>query len=377
MPKAERAPREREATAESLRPYIPRKQMRWRLVSADDPEKVWTPRKQGAQYKLYMGQADIPEEVNCSKVQALLQYQVGSKKITLHASGSTPVVAHTKFGDKELSKPDSCQLSHADSFTLMKDTPHKFIVEAFAEEVEVNVRRLNKEEKAALAEAELQKQLAKLPKDDNPENWKYRILFPVLPPKHFQYEPEKAVEIGCKAIHDFLQAHQEQKIRLVLFERKQSEALKLFKKRWAETYGDQRLGFMAGEIWKPRKQAMPSRVIVNAADTRFSNGNEVSAAIYRAAGKDFARSTLDKLDEEKDPEVGEIYVVDVNPACKLAVHGVEHAIHVLPPNLNPCWPGCIEDEELEQNPDKADKALDLCYRRMLDEYYKLIFQRKQ
>jgi len=192
------------------------------------------------------------------------------------------------------------------------------------------------------------------------------LAFPSLATSTHNFIPKKAAKILVSVVYNFLNLHQDKKIKLMLVEKRSSPVLTAISKYMNNS--EPRFQTIPGkELVLTKLKSLlnnPACFIVNETNWRMKpGGTEINKMVHEAAGPEFSNDTKSQFNTGA---VTGAYPVALSANSKLfQEEGVHWVIHVIPPNMNPNKPDLITDME------EATKLLEKTYWNMLECFYEL------
>ncbi|XP_004364944.2 hypothetical protein CAOG_00073 [Capsaspora owczarzaki ATCC 30864] len=185
-------------------------------------------------------------------------------------------------------------------------------------------------------------------------NFATTLAFPSISTSTYMFDAELASILLVEAVEEFLDAHPDPRIQLLLVDISDSKTNRLVQEKY--TRRDKRFKVIVSDLTR-----VNCRFIVNAANERLTAGGAgTNKAINLAVGPSLHAETKRLY---SSAEAGKAYPVKVPSPRRVRF---EYVIHVVGPNMNPQRPQCLHN-----NYEKGSQLLSATYRAMFSTFAKL------
>lgn len=308
--------------------------------------------------KLFLGRNNVQGKPKSIPRQQAILHETRAG-IRLSVPSEKPVVVIRADGTHVLNQDDECALEPGDVVQLLQGKPYKY--------------RLVYEDQAKVKKERKGHKIAEAPAPEF-EGTLGLMAFPSLSTGSFKFDPEQAVPIALDAVEEFLKAHPKEPIQLMLVDSVKSSVLQLFADKWKERDGDERFSTFHGNILKlGTNEGIYPQFLVDPANAYFNVVTGLNKYMHIAGAPHLLPDTL-TVYEGEDPVTGSAYPVRTRKGTQLYGQGVRYVLHVIGPNMNPCWPNYLKKEDSEPDYEKGCALLKNSYQNMLTTFYEIAFK---
>uniref|UniRef100_A0A7S4GJA2 Macro domain-containing protein n=1 Tax=Eutreptiella gymnastica TaxID=73025 RepID=A0A7S4GJA2_9EUGL len=302
--------------------------------------------------KLFLGRHNITAKPKTVPKEALVitETRTGLRLVVL---GRKAVTVTREDGTHTLQTDDECDIHNGDAVDVVAGLPYSFRI-VYTDPVQSkSLRRGQKKEVEVPDFAPMQTTIA----------------FPSLSTGTFSYDADKAVPVVLDTIEAWLKEHKEDNIKLLLVESVKSYALHQFEAQWKARDGDPRFATLHANILKlGTNEKLSPAFIVDPANANFNVVKGLNRFVHIEGAPHLLPDTL-AMYGDPPPETGVAYPVRVRKGVSLYGQGARYVLHVIGPNMNPCWPDCLKDDY-----EQGDEVLKQSYKNLLDTYYAIAFK---